>query len=261
MIKGLYTSAAGMLPLAYRQDLIANNLANVNTSGYKQDRAFVHELINADLYLNEYGIASTGQPPRLINVMPPAYRAAVGDASQVIVHQTDFTRGKIEVTGNDLNLAIDGDGFFTVDTPQGVQYTRSGYFSINADGELVTADGYTALGEAGPINVQGGKLSVQNNGNVLVNGEIRGSLRITDFDKPYRMTKTADNLFISEAGDAGQAAEDFLIKQGVLEQANSHPIDQMVKMIELLRLFELNQRVIRYQDETLQQAVTQIGRV
>jgi len=261
MIKGLYTSAAGMLPLAYRQDLIANNLANVNTSGYKQDRAFVHELINADLYLNEHGIASTGQPPRLVNVMPPAYRAAVGNASQVIVHQTDFTRGKMEVTGNDLNLAIEGDGFFTVDTPQGDQYTRSGYFSINADGELVTADGYTVLGEAGPINVQGGKIIVQHNGDVLVNDGPRGTLRITDFNKPYRMTKTADNLFIPEAGAAEQEAEDFVIRQGVLEQANSHSIDQMVKMIEILRLFELNQRAIRLQDETLQQAVTQIGRV
>jgi flagellar basal-body rod protein FlgF len=261
MIKGLYTSAAGMLPLDYRQDLVANNLANVNTSGYKQDRAFVHELINADLYLNENGIASTGLPPRLVNVMPAAYRAAVGDASQVIVHRTDFTRGKMEVTGNDLNLAIDGDGFFAIDTPQGEQYTRSGYFSVNADGELVTAEGYTVLGDAGPINVQGGKIIVQNNGNVMVNNEPRGTLRITDFSKPYRMTKTADNLFIAEAGSAEQEAEDFVIRQGVLEQANTHPIDQMVKMIEILRLFELNQRAIRLQDETLQQAVTQTGRV
>lgn len=261
MIKGLYTSAAGMLPLAYRQDLVANNLANVNTSGYKQDRSFVHELINADLYLNEHGIASTGQPPRLVNVMPPAYRAAVGDASQVIVHQTDFTRGKMEVTGNDLNLAIDGNGFFAVDTPQGVQYTRSGYFSINADGELVTADGYTVLGQAGPINIQGGKPIVQQNGDVQVNNVLRGTLRITDFGKPYRMTKTADNLFTPEAGAAGQPVEDFVIRQGVLEQANSHPINQMVEMIEILRLFELNQRAIRLQDETLQQAVSQVGRV
>jgi len=261
MIKGLYTSAAGMLPLAYRQDLVANNLSNANTSGYKQDRAFVQELINADLYLNEHGIASTGQPPRLVNVMPPAYRAAVGNASQVIVQQTDFTRGEMEVTGNDLNLAIDGDGFFSVDTPQGVRYTRSGYFSINANGELVTADGYAVLGEAGPINIQGGKFTVQKNGDVFINNEMRGSLRITDFGKPYRMTKIADNLFVPEAGGAGQDAEDFMVRQGVLEQANSHPIDQMVKMIEILRLYELNQRAIRLQDETLQQAVTQTGRV
>ena len=259
MIKGLYTSAAGMLPLDYRQDLTANNLSNTNTSGYKQDRAFVHELLSADLYLNKNGIASTGEPPRMINISPPAFEASVGNSSQVVVYQTDFSPGTMEVTGNDLNMAIDGPGFFTVNTPQGQRFTRNGYFSVNATGSLVTGDGFPVLGNAGPINVQGGKINVLQNGDVLVDGVQRGTLRIRDFPKPYQLTKEGNSLFAAQG--AGQVARDFKVRQGVLENANANPIDQMVRMIEISRMFELNQRAIRLQDETLQQAVTQVGRV
>ena len=128
-------------------------------------------------------------------------------------------------------------------------------------GELATPEGYTVLGTAGPINVQGGKLIVQQNGDVYVNDQLRGRLRITDFDKPYRMTKTGSNLFVPQGGQAGRTAENVVVRQGMLEQANSHPIDQLVSMIEIQRMFELGQRAIRLQDETLQQAVTQVGRV
>ncbi|HUU30062.1 MAG TPA: flagellar basal-body rod protein FlgF [archaeon] len=261
MIKGLYTSAAGMLPLSFRQDLVTNNLSNANTAGYKQDRAFIHDLVTADLYLNEHGVASSGQPPRSINVYPPAYTASVGNSSLVVVEQTDFTQGEMDITGNDFNIAIDGDGFFTIQTPQGIRYTRNGYFSIGQDGDLVTAEGYTVLGAGGPINVQGGKLTVQGNGDIYVNNEPRGTLRIDDFPKPYKMTKIGDNLFTAEGGGAGKTSENFKVRQGMLEKANAHPVDQLVKMIEIQRMFELGQRAIRMQDETLQQVITQVGRV
>ncbi|HLA39836.1 MAG TPA: flagellar hook-basal body protein [Candidatus Glassbacteria bacterium] len=261
MIKGLYTSAAGMLPLSHRQDLASNNLANTSNSGYKQDRAFVRALINADMYLSEGGFATNGQPPQLVNVDPPAYIAAVGQAaSQVIDQRTDFSQGPLEVTGNDFNLAIQGNGFFTVQTTQGIQYTRSSSFGINNNGNLVTSDGFVVLGTGGPINVQGGKLTVQQNGAVLVDGIQRGTLRITDFPQPYKLSKTQDNLFVSQAG-AGQQVQNPVVRQGVVEGANGNPIDQMVQMIEISRMFELGQRAIRLQDETLQQAVSQVGRI
>ena len=263
MIKGLYTSAAGMLPLQYRQDLVANNMSNTNTAGYKQDRAFVRELISADLYLNEHQIASTGQKPKLVNVMPPAFSASVGNSSQVVQEITDFSQGPLEVTNNALNMAIEGDGFFTIQTPNGIQYTRNGSFSINEDGQLVTAQGNPVLGTGGPINVQGSIINVLDGGGIAVDGFERGSLRITDFDQPYKMTKVGDNLFVPESGGAGRNADpdNYKVRQGMLEGANAHPLDQMVKMIEISRQFELGQRAIRLQDETLQQAVSQAGRV
>ncbi len=261
MIKGLYTSAGGMLPLQFRQDLVTNNLANSNTAGFKQDQAFVRELVTADLYLNENQIASTGKRPPMVNVSPPAFRAAVGDASQVVQQYTDFSQGPMEVTGNALNLALDGDGFFTVQTPGGTQYTRNGSFSINGNGELVTTQGHVVLGDGGPINVSGGTINVLINGNVAVEGVVRGNLRITDFPKPYEMTKVSDSLFVPQSGGAGQAAENVTVNQGMVEGNNGNPLDQLVKMIEISRMFELGQRAIRLQDETLQQAVTQAGRI
>jgi flagellar basal-body rod protein FlgF len=262
MIKGLYTSAAGMLPLQHRQDLVSNNLSNTNTAGFKQDQAFVRELVTADLYLNENQLASSGQRPPMVNISPPAFRAAVGDASQVVQQYTDFSQGPMEVTGNALNLALEGDGFFTVQTPAGLQYTRNGAFSINEDGELVTSQGHVVQGEGGPINVAGGNIiNILDNGGVAVDGNVRGNLRITDFPKPYEMTKVSDTFFVPQSGGAGQDAENVTVHQGMLEGNNGNSLDQMVKMIEISRMFELGQRAIRLQDETLQQSVTQAGRI
>jgi flagellar basal-body rod protein FlgG len=177
---------------------------------------------------------------------------------------TDFSQGPMQNTGNALNMAIEGNGFFTIQTPNGIQYTRNGAFSINENGELVTSQGNVVLGQGGPINVAGGSIiNVLDNGGIAVDGFQRGILRITDFDQPYEMTKISDNLYVPEGGGAGRNADaqDYSIQQGMLEGANAHPIDQMVKMIEISRQFELGQRAIRLQDETLQQAVTQAGRV
>src|SRR3990172_12358053 len=149
MIKGLYRSAAGMLPLPYKQDLVTNNLANNDTAGFKQDRSFIRDLVEADLYLNANGIAATNQPPAMIKSDPPAFRAAVGNSSSVIEQVTDFRQGRMEMTGNDFNLALEGNGFFAIQTPDGVQYTRNGQFAVGSNGSLVTADGFTVLGSAG----------------------------------------------------------------------------------------------------------------
>ncbi|MBN2287766.1 MAG: flagellar hook-basal body protein [Candidatus Glassbacteria bacterium] len=261
MIKGLYTSAAGMLPLPYQQDLITNNLSNVNTAGYKQDRAFIRELVTADLYLNELQIASTGTPPPMVNIQPPAFRASVGNSSQVVQMRTEFTQGEMEVTGIDYNLAIEGDGFFTVQTPAGARYTRGGNFKMDPDGNLATVQGFQVLGTAGPLNVQGGDFKVLQNGDVYVDNVQVGALRISDFEKPYELNKVADNLFVPRAGATAQAARNFTVKQGMLEKANAHPVDQLVAMIEVERYFEFGQRAIRLQDETLQQAATQVGKI
>jgi flagellar basal-body rod protein FlgF len=261
MIKGLYNSAAGMLPLPYRQDLITNNLANVNTAGYKQDRAFIRELVTADLYLNENQIASSGTPPPMVNTSPPAFRASVGNSSQVVQMQTEFEQGEIEVTGVDHNIAIKGDGFFTVETPEGIRFTRGGNFQMDPDGNLATVQGYQVRGADGPLNIQGGKLKVLQNGDVYINNNIVGTLLISDFEKPYALNKVSDNLFAPQEGATAQASENFTIHQGTLERANAHPIDQLVSMIEVQRHFELGQRAIRLQDETLQKAVGQVGRI
>ena len=260
MIKGLYNSAAGMLPLQYQQNLTANNLANSNTAGYKYDRAFVRELVTADLYLNEHQIASSGEKPATVEVMPPAFRASVGNSSQVVQQVTEFAQGSMEVTGNDFNVAIEGDGFFSVQTPNGIQYTRNGMFHVNGDGNLVTSEGHEVQGNDGPINVDGGKMQIQENGTVLVDGLERGVLQITTFQPP-RLTKTSDSLYVPEAGSAGQDSENFIIKQGMLENSNANVIDQLVSMIELNRNFEYGQTVLKNQDQSLKELVTEASRV
>lgn len=263
MIKGLYRSAAGMLQLPYSQDLVTNNLANNDTAGFKQDRSFVRDLVEADLYLNANGIAATGQTPPMVKTDPPAFRAAVGDASRVIEQLTDFRQGRMQVTGNDFNLAIEGNGFFAVQTPDGVQYTRNGQFAVGANGNMVTAEGFVVLGANGaPINVQGGRMTVQQNGAVFVDDEMRGTLNVVDFPQPYGLSKVSDSRFVPDAAGAAAApAQDFFVRQGTLEMANFSAIDQLVRLIEIERMFEFGQRAIRLQDESLQQAVSQVGRV
>jgi flagellar basal-body rod protein FlgF len=261
MIKGLYTSAAGMLPLPYSQELVTNNLSNVNTSGYKQDRSFIRDLISADLYLNQNQLASTGASPGLANIDPPAFRASVGNSSRVVEYRTDFSQGGMEITGNDYHLALEGEGFFTVRTPQGTQYTRNGQFAISSTGTLVTEEGFEVLGASGPINVQGGKMAVQQNGDVYVNNILRGRLNIASLNNPNTLSKTDAGRFVPQTGVNMRVSGNFKVRQGVLEQANAEPIDQLVRLIEIERMFEFGQRAIRMQDETLQQAVTQVGKI
>jgi len=232
MVKGIYTSASGMLARELAQEVLANNIANVETAGFKRDRIYFQKALD--------GLTSAESALRVV---------------------TDYREGPLIRTDNPLDLAIQGRGFFAVETPGGVRYTRNGHFSVNEEGVLVTADGYPVLGEEGPIelDLSEGPLSIGEDGTIKVGNSIVDRLRIEDFEDLKALAKEGAGLFRAQV--EGRPAEEFRVRQGFLEGANVSPVGEMVRMLANYRAYEAGQRAILAQDETLRKAVNEVGRV
>ena len=242
MIKGMYSSGSGMMPRMLKLEVIANNLANINTTGFKRDSIFVQILKNAGVAQSKGG----------------------GDLSGLDVKEyTDFSEGSMNPTGNQLDLAIQGPGFFAADTPSGVRYTRNGNFSLSTDGTIVTAQGYPVLGTSGPIqlpdlrNAKIGDISINESGEISVDGKKIGSLLIAKFDDTSVLKKEEGTFFTADVPgkDAEADGKGTIIRQGQLEESNVNGIEEMVQMIELSRSFESAQKTMLYQDGTLDKAM------
>ncbi len=253
MNSGMYSALAGNLAAMERMDVIASNLANVTTAGFKKDRLTFESVL-----------AGNQNPP----AVPP------GQTADPVLLQakmtTDFSPGALVQTGNPLDLALQGDGFFVVSTPNGVAYTRQGNFRLANDGTVITNDGYPVLSRDSqqPIKIDltgqtgGGKPVVDNQGNITLNGEAVGSLAIVDFPKPYQLTKQAGALFMAAAGAvATPAAGTTTVAQGALEQSNVDAVSEMVQMVDANRYFESCQRVVRSFDAMATKAASDLGRV
>ncbi|HET6453834.1 MAG TPA: flagellar hook-basal body protein [Armatimonadota bacterium] len=221
MIGSLFTSAAGMRTLLEQQDVIANNLANASTPGFKRSSAGFLALVNQAQTITN---PTTPAPPSVRSVVPT-----------LIVH-TDVRPGTMTDTKDPTDLAIDGEGSFVVSTPGGERLTRSGSFTLNDTGQLVTREGYPVLGEGGPIQVSGTNWTVDTSGNVSVDKTIVGKLRIEGSQQPGR------------------------IIQGSLEDSNVNVVQEMVSMITGLRAYEANQKAVQAIDQTLDKAINQMGR-
>ncbi len=240
MLKGIYDAASGMLPQIVRQDVTANNLANANTTGFKRELVIAQEL------------SKTQQKP--------GSKQADWENLQIAEIAIDFSPGQIETTGNDLHLAIDGDAFFVVSTPNGEMYTRAGNFALSNEGKLVTPDGYPVLAENGEISIEGGEFIVDDQGRLEVDGKSIGTLQLVTFAQPYPLQRTGPGLFGRVAGaPTPDRAEEFTIHQGTLERSNINIISEMVNMIESYRNFETAQRMVQIQDESLEKAINQLG--
>ncbi len=240
MIPGLYTATAGMINQQIMMEVITNNLANVNTVGYKRD-----------------DLSFSGMLNNLMDPNYPYYKQSLDTVSERFI--TDFSGGIIKPTDNPLDLAIDGDGFFVIQHDNGIRYTRSGNFSINNSRQLVTIDGYPVLGNNGIIQVGNGKLEIDGQGRVIVDGVLIDKLRIVDFPKPYHLVKGGYNTFIDPASQPIQSSA--VIKQGYVELSNANPIYEMVKMIETMRVYESYQKTIQLFNETLEKSNTELGKV
>jgi len=240
MIPGLYTTVAGMINQQNMLEVITNNLANVNTVGYKKDD------------LNFSGT---------FNLLPDQTGTYIilnldGVSSKFL---TDFSAGDIKTTDNMLDLALNGDGFFVIQHKDGIRYTRSGNFTLDNNGTLVTADGYPVMGTNGTIQIQGGTPEIDNSGQVIINGNVVAKLKIVDFQKPYQMTKAGYNTFVnSNQAEQNSTAQ---VKQGFLEMSNANPIQEMVKMIETMRVYESYQKTIQLFNETLEKANSELGKI
>jgi flagellar basal-body rod protein FlgF len=225
MDAGLYIAASGMLAEQVRQDQLANDLANASTPGYKADRATqrsFHELLLSN--------AVTGQPIGGL---------ATGVTIDSIV--TDLTPAALRQTDQPLDFGIAGDGFFAIQTPQGVRYTRDGQFSANAQGQLVDPRGDLVLSQGGA------PIQVSSQGTVAASA--LGVFKVTG------AVKQGYNLFAGTAGGRDTGT----VRQGELEDSGVDPVRTMVDMIASLRAYESGQKAIQSIDETLQRESTEVG--
>lgn len=246
MIRGIYTSASGMLAESLRTDVIANNLANVNTTGYKKDIA-----VNKDFASLLITRINDGEPAQIGNL---------GVGALVDEVTTIHSNGSTRQTGNALDLAIMGKGFFAVATPNGLRYTRNGSFARSAQGELVTSEGYRVQGQNGPIRLPDGKLTVGADGTVTVDDQQIGQLTFVEFANEKALQKEGNSLFIAPAGQAGQRATGA-IEQGYLEMANVNPVAEMVNLIANYRSYEINGKAVQAHDQLMGKAVNDVGRL
>lgn len=244
MIKGIYNTAASMIPRVRKQEVIANNMANAETAGYKKD----------SLFLRVFNSQQNLKDPR--SLQGPSWEVRMIDKLYV-----DHTEGALEATGRDLDLAIQGDGFFVLETPNGEAYTRNGAFSLGADGTLMSSDGFPVLSESGPITLTDEQITVGNDGMVTVGTANIGRLRIVNFENPGELVKTSGTLFAAPATATPIAPLSVDVRQGYLEKSNVDIMREMVEMIDSYRMFETGQKMIQIQDESLSKAVNELPRV
>ncbi|BCW96344.1 MAG: flagellar basal-body rod protein FlgF [Fimbriimonadales bacterium] len=241
MIRGLYVAAEGMAARQKAQDAIANNLANLNTTGFKADRPVFEAVYERQLYRVE---GTRSQPI-----------GALSAGAILRELYTDFQQGALTTTGNPLDIAIDGAGFFAVQTAQGVRYTRNGAFQLDALGVLRTRDGAAVLGEGNqPIRVPpNATVQIAEDGTVRANSALVGRLLIVQGD----LTKTPEGNF---AGAAQPVANPRVVS-GALEASNVNIAREMVTMIELIRAYETHQKAIHAHDETLGRAISELPKI
>ena len=253
----IYMAAAGALAYEKRLQIISNNLANTNTVGFKQDSGNFRLLDPAEL---------ADQLPGVSAEEPLSQDDLFWSQFQVY---TDYTGGSLKSTGNNFDVALVGDGFFCVQSPDGIRYTRQGDFTLDSQGVLVTRNGWPVMGESGAITVDASsnpqvtkRFSVDEEGYVSVDGSQVDRLRIVDFPQPYALEKVGDTLFESMAAPgAERPAEGVRVSQGSIEMSNVDAVKMMTEMIEVLRGYESYQKVIRSVDEVNSQAINEIGKM
>jgi flagellar basal-body rod protein FlgF len=230
MDRGLYIAASGMLAEQVRQDQIANDLANASTAGYKADRT-TQQSFGSMLLTNSLTGATVGSQTTAV---------------QVTGIVTDFAPQPLKDTGEPLDFAINGDGFFAVQTAQGTRYTRNGQFGSDAQGRLVTSTGNLVLG--------------RNNQPVAIGADGKVDPRLLNVVLLNNPRKSGDNLVTGTPGAAaGQTAG--TVRAGSLEGSGADPTSAMVDMIASMRAYEAGQKVIQTIDETLGKAATSVGTV
>jgi len=255
VIQGLWQSTAGLSAMQLRQDMLSNNLANAETPGFKPDWITLTERV-APIHADE----TLGDGPRLpYSLLDPASAGLSFSAAR-----TDFSPGAIVVSDNPLDLAVDGNGFLSVRTDQGVRYTRDGRMTTRADGALVSVTGgwevLDADGEAVRIDrSSNAPLQIDASGRVRQGDVLLGELAFKDFADRSRLRKTGGNLF--DASDAQPIEPMGQLRQGMVEGSGVNPITDMVRMIEASRAYQLNASLITLQDQTLGRAVNDVGRL
>ncbi len=214
-----------------KMETIINHLANVGTTGFKADIFSFDEMLQANMSI-------------------------------------DFSQGGFIPTGNSLDLAINGDGFFKIQTQRGIRYTRNGTFTLNSDNMLVTQNGDPVLGDRGPISIQGGRVEINDSGEIWVEDKTTGTMgmvgkpAIVDFAQKDRFTKEGESLFIYNGSPLDEIApEGAIVRQGELEMPNVNTVMEMTKMIETMRSYESCMKTLQAMDETDSKAINELGKL
>jgi flagellar basal-body rod protein FlgG len=224
MNSGIYTGYSGLRAQMNALEILSNNLANVNTTGFKEEKPF-YTLVSRSLQ-------PSGQLEQAINAQAVLSRGAMNVAN-----------GALLLTSGELDVALAGPGFLTVQAPQGIRYTRSGALIRDARSTLCTADGFPVLGENGPIVLGPGKVTINEQGEVFVDEARAGRLKIAAFDNPQLLLREGNSLIVPPEGQAPGVAN-TIVRQGYLEQSNVNPITSVIGLVGIMRNFEAIQKSV-----------------
>jgi flagellar basal-body rod protein FlgF len=235
-------AAGGMRSRLDSLDLLANNIANADTGGYKVDREFYN------IYTSAGADTADGPDPTKLPVIEKNY--------------IDFSQGQTRVTANPTDFALQGQGFFAVDTPQGVAYTRNGSFQVSSTGQLTTSEGFAVRGADGkPITIdQSLPLEVSGDGTITQSGQAVGRFAVLNFDNPQDLTKQGNTMFRPASGATPQAST-AAVQQGRLESSNAVPAESAVRLVSVLRQYEMLQKAANIGAEMNKKAIQDVAHV
>lgn len=253
MLRGLYTAYTGMRNEQYRMDIMSNNLANADTTGFKKEGSTSQAYAEVMAVKIKDVSENPNTPKRLGNM---SLGVKIGET------YTDFSQGSLRDTGNTYDIAIGGSGFFNIEFTNkagetSTKYTRDGGFTITKDGYLVTKDGDYVLGENGRIQLSttAGTTAFDRSGNIFQDNRLVASLKITDFEDTNYLTHYGETMWDAKEGAVQQDAEDAQIYQGYLEMSNASVVKEMVNMITISRQYESNQKMLTTFDESLEKSM------
>ena len=272
LVRGLYTSASGALVAESMADNVANNLANVDTSGFKQTLLQIQSAPSLDIYRIQTDPGKTAGNP-LPGRSVSQEVGQLGTGALIYDTPTNYDQGSLQATGNPLDVAITGtaNAFFTIQTPNGIRYTRDGSFTEDGQGILRTRDGNTVLNtqgqqiqmppSSGPVTIQPDGTIVQNGGaNNAQSSLVVGQLAITQFNSLLNLRPEGVNNY-NPSGNAGPtAATGVTVQQGSLETSNANVVKSMVDLITAERWFDANEKSIKTQDDATNTAISVVAK-
>lgn len=246
MDQGIYTAAAGAIAMEDRLNIISNNIANLNTTGFKKDQ------MSFEQYMKQLDTSS---------LYPGQYRTVPIDVVAVS-SSIDLTPGPSVKTGNPLDIALMGDGFFVVNTDKGLRYTRAGSFQLNTDNTIITPQGYSLQGNGGDISIDPKKsdLVIDSVGKITQDGDELSTLQVVKIP-PEALIRQGNNLFSVKEGITPEPVETISLYQGSIEKANVNPVMEMVEMIATSRAYDSFQKVIRSMNDTYSYSMHNVGTV
>jgi flagellar basal-body rod protein FlgF len=253
MENALLIGLSRQMVLSHELDVVANNIANVDTTGYKSDRAAFSEYLTTGAANQRF----SGRDRRM---------SFVEDRATWI----DYSPGALTRTGDPLNVAIDGKGYFTVQTPRGQRYTRNGAFGVNGTGQLVTSEGYQVLGDGGPITFQptDHDISISQSGIITVRegasttDSQRGKLQLASFARPQALQKDGSSTFMAPNGvNPDPAPTNTRVVQGSIEKSNVNAVAEMARMIEITRSYSDIAAILQQQGDQRRNALQQLSQL